>query len=367
MTNDHAFIEPVVPVFLAPESGAICDDIINTHGGATLAEIKEDGYRVQIHKTGDRLTAYTRNGNPLLLDLYPEIGRAVRGLPDRVLEGELLGKGVIGKAAYDTMRTRFRARINPNKVGEYRASGIIGAHPLRLVVFDTLRWEGTDRMALPIEQRRKFTERIDGPDVAPSEQCRYTDGASLDDRFTTLVGVQHEGLVCKRPGSIYVPGARNTDWIKLKRAEPFDLAVLGVYYGTRGIEQLLCGTYDPRTRRYESLAKVNARTRGLDKEIAPLLGRLRKTPPRELALNPIAERTGQLPDAYVSVARAPVVEVVAMNVQRAKTWHSCGLDDAGMAYSLRIAWLKGLRPDKSASQSTTTEMVARAFSTEVAA
>ena len=62
----------------------------------------------------------------------------------------------------------------------------------------------------------------------------------------------------------------------------------------------------------------------------------------------------------MDLRRAPVVEVCAMNVQRGQTWHSCGLDE-GNAYSLRISWLKGVRPDKAPRQATTTDMVKNSF------
>lgn len=51
-----------------------------------------------------------------------------------------------------------------------------------------------------------------------------------------------------------------------------------------------------------------------------------------------------------------IAEIAAMNFMIGKNWHSCGLEN-GKSYSLRIAWLKGLREDKMPYQATTTEQI----------
>jgi ATP-dependent DNA ligase len=60
-----------------------------------------------------------------------------------------------------------------------------------------------------------------------------------------------EGVIAKRKDSIYQPGARSNDWVKLKleRSQEF---VIGGYRpdGTQGVDALLVGYYDGRDRRF---------------------------------------------------------------------------------------------------------------------
>jgi len=352
------------PVYLTGDG--VFNDILIAHGGRTLAEIKEDGYRVQLHKCGDRVTAFTRSKNQVLLDLYPELSSSIANLPDCILDAELVGKGLVGKDAFDAVKTRFRPRIGEKGKEQYLGSGIIESTPLELRVFDTLYWEGRSLIDEPLTARRKFTQRIDERVITPSTQRDIGDTQALASWFETLVGSNYEGLVCKRPESVYTPGARTTDWVKVKRAEPYDLVVVGGYLKDGALSHVLCAAYNPLMDRYETLAKVNADRHGMNTEITSALrGKTRKTPPADLLLNPrVNVEDGddrRTPDFYVTPARSIVVEIAAMNVQRSKnSWHSCGLED-GMSYSLRIGWLKRLRDDKLPSQATTLDAVRSAY------
>ena len=359
-------IESVNPLYLGGADEDLYQRILQEHNGRTFAEIKEDGYRMQIHKKGERIMAFTRSMNPILLDLFPELKPSLKKLPDCILDSELLGENRIGHEAYDSVKHRFRSRIGDIGKEEYLRSGIIDKLPLTIKVFDTLNWENNSLLDMSLEDRRKYTEKIDNKKIRPSIKNEITDSGKLQNLFEGLVEKRYEGLVCKNPASLYVPGSRNTDWIKLKRAESIDLTVIGLYMAGNNISQLLCGSYNPKKEVFETLAKVNAKRNSMNCELENLLkNNYLTTCPNNVVLNPAIIKTPlAYPDYFVAPEKSIVVEVAAMNFCRSKNWHSCNLDEKGLSYSLRIAWLKDIRSDKSFKQTTTVDQIKSFYDAE---
>lgn len=357
-TNTAAPIESQNPKFLEAADDELYAKIIAEHGGHTYAEVKEDGYRLQLHKTGREtladVKAYTRSGNTINLRLFPELADSINKLPACVLDMELRGGN--GIAGFSSVQRRFRHKISEEKLEDYLASGIIKEFPVSLVAFDTLAWEGSSLLDAPIEERRAITENIHETRIAPSEQAHITREDYLSALFDEVVNNGGEGLVCKKPGSLYVPGSRTTDWIKVKRTETFDLAVIGLNKDENdgGITQIMCGAYNPATQNYEALVSVNARKDAQHEQLTHLL---------EQAMNEPANNTvfgKKNPELYVPPTQ--LVEVAAMNILRGKGSYVCGLDETdGASYSLRIGWLKSLRDDKKVTDATTTEQIAQAY------
>jgi DNA ligase-1 len=359
-------IESVNPLYLGGAEEDLYERILKEHNGRTFAEIKEDGYRMQIHKKGSKVLAFTRSMNPIILDLFPEIASSLKKLPDCILDSELIGSGKIGHQGYDLVKRRFRSRIGEEGKQEYLKSGIVEDLPLAIRVFDTLYWENVALVDLPLEERRKYTEKIASKKISPSDKRDINNSLDLGNLFESLVAKRYEGLVCKNPASLYVPGTRNTDWIKLKRAETLDLCVLGAYMSGNEISQLLCGVYNPKKECFETLAKVNAKRNSMNLELeARLKDNLVWVCPPNVNLNAAIHKTPlAYPDYFIEPEKSVVVEVAAMNFYYSKNWHSCGLDKDGKSYSLRIGWLKGIREDKSISDTASVDSVKTLYDTE---
>ncbi len=357
--------ESMNPQFIGAADEEMYAKILSEHNQETAAEIKEDGYRIQIHKKGKIIKTFTRQMNPYIMDLFPELDASLRKLPDCVLDAEILGENLVGQKGFSKIKTRFRSKANQNKINEYLESGIVEENPLEIRVFDTLHWEGEDTFSLPLHERRKFTENISEKRITPSIQKLITNSEELRTWFEDLTGQKYEGLVCKNPNSQYIFGGETTDWIKLKRAETLDVIVLGVYLdrNTSEISQLLCGTYNEKTKRYETIAKVNAKRLRMNNDLFPLIeGKYLEECPKEISLNPrIEKQKDGMPDYFLHPKKSQVVEIAAMNYMNSKNWHSCGLDEEGRAYSLRIAWLKNIRIDKDYKQINTTQEIIKFF------
>lgn len=341
------------PIYLAGNN--VYADVINKHGGMTLAEIKEDGYRLQIHKKNDAVKAFTRSMNEVDLDLFPELHKSLASLPNCVLDTEIVGRRLVGKDAFDSIKKRFRSKISSKKKQEYLSSDLVMEYPLELRVFDTLHWEGKDLLDCPLTERREYTLDIHESRITPSKQRAIKDHSILQNWFDDLVLKNYEGLVCKKPDSLYVPDSRTEEWVKLKRAETYDLVVMGVYMQEGRIGQILCGTAN--NGKYETLARVNSKEKGFDNILEEILEGNHDNPLPQYVINP-ALKDIHHPSYFVDPT--VVVEVKTMDIQHARNVHSCGLQK-GMAYSLRIGWLNQIREDKSVDQITTTQEIARIY------
>ncbi len=353
--------ESMNPVYLGSCDNDLYSRVIEAHGGRTLAEVKEDGYRVQVHKRGNVVKAFTRSKNQVVLELFPELESSLSNLPNCIVDSELVSSEKDGIEGFDQVKRRFRSNMGSEGIRKYLDSGIVQEMPLSLVVFDTLSWEGRSLIDKTLTERRKYTERVNEKKIEPSRQKLIKDPKELERWFGYLVGDNYEGLVCKNPDSLYIPGGRTEDWIKLKRSESLDLAVLGVYLDGDSISQILCGPYNVRKGKFETLAKVNAKREGINKELERLLENFYvKNCPPEITVNPKMERIGR-PDSYVSPNT--VVEICAMNFSKGDNYHSCGLEN-NISYSLRIAWLKSIREDKSVRDITTTDQIKKMYEQE---
>lgn len=348
----HEILKPIEPMLAAYAAGEeVYSDVINRHSGMTFAELKYDGYRMQIHKRGNKVKAFTRSLNDVPLDIYNELSDSIKNLPDCVLDCEL--NGGLGHSGFKVVKNRFRSK--ETSMEKYTEKADI-SKKLELRVFDVLCLEDKWLMDLPLSERRQHTERINEKRIKPGRQWKIDSAEGLEELFTGLVNKKNEGLVCKNPASLYIPGDRSGEWLKIKKFEPIDVVILGVYMKDENISQLLCGTYNPVANCFETLAKVNAKRGGMNVELERLLkGNLIAEKPYTTILSANA-KAEDLPDFYIEPMNSAVVEIKAMNIHYGKNRYSCGFNGL-KSYSLRIAWLNELRDDKTPMQASTAKDV----------
>lgn len=343
--------QPFEPMLVseAGSSDKKFDEIIRLHEGNTLAEIKYDGYRIQLHKS-DGLWLFTRNLNEIKTELFPELERDFAGLPEGIFDGELVGleDGIKG---FNSVKKRIRTELDTDLVEKY---------PLQIRFFDILLLENKEILNLPLLERRKNLENyIENV----SEQFEFDNSEELKEKFCSVTAQGIEGLVCKNPSSEYQLGKRTKDWIKLKKFMTLDLAVLGVYKGEGKAAGLpfaavLLGAKNGNY--YETISKVGI----FDKKLIDSVhGRIEsyltgKAPKNIVLSKELNKKTysGKVPFAYISPENSVVLEVEALNITHSKNWHSCGLD-SGLAYSLRIPVIRRLREDKKVEDCNTTSQI----------
>lgn len=138
---------------------------------------------------------------------FPEVARAlarVLGGP-HVTDGEVVVLDDLGRSDFDKLHARaLRRRLLP------------GMPPAAYCAFDVLVLDGESVMGRPLLDRKAMLlPLLEGvPSVLP---VGYLDshGRAISDQY--VLGPKLEGIVAKRIDSIYRPGVRSSDWVKVKR------------------------------------------------------------------------------------------------------------------------------------------------------
>lgn len=337
------------------------------------AEIKYDGYRCQAHisRQGE-VQLFTRSGNRFDERCFPKIVKALQGmeLMGTILDCELVGTAQ-GHEGFKQVKTRSRIlRGEPKadaktlrRISKYLETA--KENPLELRVFDIMMHQGKSNFGTTYDMRREFLETYAYEEpIALSKRYLVRTGQEVLDLFAQVEKEQGEGLVIKSEGSFYHPGER--EWIKIKRFETLDLALIGLCDASDGtrLGKALVGTYNPRKRKYETIGFVNlARTPVGDSEplsdstLRMVGGNLLSKPPGEFELGRCEA------EKYVHPNDTIIIQVGAMHVDKGQNKSACGRKN-GQAYSLRIGHAQMIRRDKSPEQATTTAQVIRMYNTQ---
>jgi len=367
MGNDKMRTGEFIPVM--KPSYATYEEVMEAHNGRTYADVKHDGYRIQIHKDTDKLWMFTSNGNEYNYTCYPDITKIAEGLPRGIIEAEVVSSGQSHNEVFEGVKKRFRrSGLSGKRVEQYIKSGIIDETPLSIVTFDVIKFEKKLLIEQPFEERRKYVERLEGPGVKVAETTIVSSVNDLEERIKTTLNNREEGIVCKNPLSKYIPGGRTLDWVKFKRSETLDLAIVGLYkeeYSDLPITSVLCATYNNKTGLYETIGKIGVIRNKLALEIYPLVeDSISHEIPQNVVFSEKLERESYskfVPHSYVNPGQSIVLECRALNLNFADNWQSCGARD-GKAYSMRIGYAEQVRYDKSPRQATTTQIVEKLYS-----
>lgn len=165
-------------------------------GTGWLHEIKHDGYRLQVHRSGGFVRLLTRRGLDWT-ERYPLVVNAARSLKAEsfVLDGEVVVCGDDGVASFSGLRRRGASMV------------------AFLYVFDLLSLAGQDIRKQPLEERKAALASIllkSPAGIQLSEYVTEIDGPTM---FAHACKMGLEGIVSKRLGSKYQSG-RSPHWVK---------------------------------------------------------------------------------------------------------------------------------------------------------
>jgi DNA ligase-1 len=295
--------------------------------GEAALEIKLDGARVQIHKSGGEVAVYSRRLNDVTAAV-PEVVEAVLRLParDAVLDGEAIALRPDGVPhPFQVTMRRFGRRLDVERMRR--------EIPLSVLLFDLLHLDGTDLLPEPLSRRSAALAGIAPADIL-IPRIVTGDVAEAEEFMARSLARGHEGLMAKALDSAYQAGTRGGTWLKIKPVHTLDLVILAAEWGhgrRRGwLSNLHLGARDPEGGGFAMLGKT---FKGLtDRMLAWQTERL-------LALE--TAREGHV----VHVRPELVVEVAFNDVQASPTY------PGGVA--LRFARVRRHRPDKRADQADT--------------
>ena len=189
---------------------------------ATLGELptEDTGWAYEIKWDGYRTLAFVVDGSVRLQSSrlhdvtakYPEMAALADGVAARqaVLDGELVVLDDDGRPRFELIQRHERETA--------------------LYVFDVLSIDGHDTIDLPYEERRRLLGDVLGSGsnwAVPA--YRVGDG----DALLEATGAQGlEGVMAKRLGTKYRPGARSKDWRKVKHRRRAEVVIGGYTPGT---------------------------------------------------------------------------------------------------------------------------------------
>ncbi|MEJ3749730.1 non-homologous end-joining DNA ligase [Actinomycetes bacterium KLBMP 9797] len=198
-------------------------------------EFKWDGVRAIAEINHQTARFWARSGAEITL-AYPELAPLAGALDDAVLDGEVVLLDKQGRPSFTLLAERMHVR------DPVRAARLAATAPVTYMIFDLLRWRGADLTGWPYRDRRAALDGLGlaGPRwaVPPS----FADGPATE---AAAKENQLEGVVAKRLDSVYRPGLRSPDWLKIKSETTVELVVGGWRPGVRKIGGLLVGVPRP--------------------------------------------------------------------------------------------------------------------------
>jgi bifunctional non-homologous end joining protein LigD len=252
--------EPIVPML-----ATLVDEPFSRSGWVN--EEKYDGYRALAYVNGG-VRIYSRNRKPLTA-AFPEIASALQKLSGGpfLLDGEIVAFDRGGVSRFQLLQRR--------ELGD-RVRPVFAA-------FDCLQREGVSLLRSPLSERRKALESIVPAGRGVVIRSRRLSRSGL----AAYAGARRrgwEGIIAKSESSVYQPGVRSRDWLKVKVRKESEF-VIGGYTAPAGSRKhfgaLLVGLYDGRALRYTGkvgtgysekiLAALAARMRPLRSDRSPFV------------------------------------------------------------------------------------------------
>jgi DNA ligase 1 len=322
---------------------------------------KYDGLRVQIHKDADKVSIFSRNLESMT-EMFPELVSAASALQvgSVILDGEAIAYDPDSEEFVPFQETTARRR----KEGIEEMAARV---PMRAFIFDVMFRDGSDLTPLPYERRFEIIqELLRESDTLLTAPLTRTDSAEvLTKELLDYISRGLEGVVAKRLDSPYQAGARNFNWVKLKRNtsgqlnDTIDVVLLGYYRGKGkrsefGAGALLAGVYDSDKDEFVTISKLGT---GLsDQGWREMFQRLATL---EVAEKPARVNSIIVPDAWLKPEI--VVEVLADEITPSPR-HTAGMSENRPGFALRFPRIVSLRTaDKKPEDATSVREIREMF------
>lgn len=330
--------------------------------GTCAVESKLDGFRCQLHMRKGELEIYSRN-QERTTEMFPDLSQSARrqlGASTLILDGEAI-------AMNESTGELFPFQVTVQRKRKHLVADMAREFPLALFVFDVLYAGGKDLTERPYEERRKALEKLlrRAGRLRPEDQIIAHTPVELKNFFDSQIEKGLEGIVAKRLDAPYEAGARNFNWIKLKKtyqghlSDTVDVVIVGYFRGRGGrarlgIGAILVSVYDQSADKFPTIAKVGSGFS--EKDWVKLRQTLDEIRSKE---RPPAVQSRLTPDVWVMPKY--VIPVLADQITRSPV-HLCAVDKEGRGLALRFPRAAGgIRADKSAEDATSVPEVRRMF------
>ena len=202
-----------------------------------IFEVKWDGIRA-ISYVNEEFSIRSRN-NKELKTLFPELYELTGLTSNAVLDGEIIVMSD-GKVDFETLLKRIQA-TNSKEIAILQLK-----HPALYVLFDILEKDGESQISKPLMERKKILQETvqEGKNVILSDFVKDRGEAY----YQASIDKGLEGVMAKKRDSVYLPGKRSVNWLKIKKIKDCDCVIFGYTKGKGNREQtfgaLILGLFD---------------------------------------------------------------------------------------------------------------------------
>jgi bifunctional non-homologous end joining protein LigD len=222
-----------MPAGITPMLATLVDKPFDAEGWTY--EVKWDGYRALAFLNKSKVELTSRNRKSFNEKFYP-VHKALQELKlNAVLDGEIIVAGKTGLSNFGDLQN-WRSETDGD---------------LKFYVFDLLWYDGYSLMNLSLAERREKLKEIipDHPLIHVSQSFEST-GKEF---FEAARKMQLEGIIAKKADSLYTPGIRTKEWLKIKISKRHEV-VIGGYTRNEGSSKtfsaLLVGVFEGDTFKY---------------------------------------------------------------------------------------------------------------------
>ena len=207
------------------------DDAFKHLGTPLAIEYKYDGFRLLIHKKGEKITLFTRSLENVTKQ-FPEVSSYIKNFvkgKSFILDSEAVGfdKKTKKYTDFQMISQRIRRKYDIKKLSEKL--------PVEINVFDVLYYNGKSMLSKKFKERTEFLRKIVTPHPYKliTSKMKITDDKKVVEKFyKEALKNNQEGIMLKNLNSPYKPGRRVGNMLKLKpETNEMDLVITGGEWG----------------------------------------------------------------------------------------------------------------------------------------
>ena len=311
-------------------------------------EYKYDGFRMQIHKTGNVISIFTRrleNVTEQFPDVVAAVEKHVKG-ETFILDAEAVGIDVKTHKyiAFQNISQRIKRKYDIKELSE--------KFPVELNIFDVLYYEGENLVHEPFSRRRaalvQALPRAYPGVISLAEQAIVSTEEDAQAFYARSLAAGNEGVMLKNLASVYKPGSRVGFGMKVKPVlETLEVVIVGAEYGEgkRGewLATFVIAVRDPDTDDVLEIGRVGTGFKEKEEEGVSFAAMTQM-------LLPLV--TGE-ENRFVHVKPVVIIEVNYEEIQKSPTYSS--------GYALRFPRFVRLREDRAVEDISTIEDVERYY------
>ena len=227
-----AFPSKISPMLASPVSRPFSDE-------KWLFEPKLDGFRTLAFLNNGKVRLQSRNEFDVTVH-YKALAESVKRQPAKqlILDGEIIALDAKGKLCFQCLQGLLKSMKRPEK---FEAPSAVIYY-----VFDILYLDGFSLTKVPLIRRKELLKSM----ISPTDDLRLVEHFATDGPTVYQAAIKNgmEGVVAKGIDSIYEPGKRSRNWLKIKAAASDDFVVAGYTPGTgnrtKTFGALVLGYYD---------------------------------------------------------------------------------------------------------------------------